>query len=304
MLERIEAYLLAAQPAAVVVYGDTNSTLAGALAAAKLHIPVAHVEAGLRSFNRAMPEELNRTVTDHLSELLLAPTEMAVQNLTREGLATRTRLVGDVMYDALLANIATARRRSQVLERLQLAEAPFGLVTVHRAESTQPAVLGRVLELIGEVGRTVLPLVFPVHPRTREAMRNCLPGWRAPPAVSIIDPLGPMDMLRLTQAASVVITDSGGLQKEAFMLGRPCVTLRTETEWVETVAAGANCLVGHDVDAALTAVRQALTRGAPLEQAAAQQACALYGGGRAADRCVENIIALAEGSAAVGAGTT
>lgn len=301
MLERIEAYLLAERPAAVVVYGDTNSTLAGALAAAKLHIPVAHVEAGLRSFNRSMPEELNRTVTDHLSDLLLAPTEMAVQNLAREGLATRTHLVGDVMYDALLANAATARRSSQVLERLRLGEAPFGLVTVHRAESTEPTVLGRVLELIGEVARRLVPLVFPLHPRTREAMRSCLPGWRAPPALSIIEPLGPMDMLRLTQAASVVITDSGGLQKEAFMLGRPCITLRTETEWVETVAAGANSLVGHDVDAALTAVQHALTRGASFQQAAAQQASALYGGGRAAERCVEKIIELAEASAAVGA---
>lgn len=297
MLERIEAYLLATQPAAVVVYGDTNSTLAGALAAAKLHIPVAHVEAGLRSFNRAMPEELNRTATDHLSELLLAPTEIAVQNLTCEGLATRTRLVGDVMYDALLANVAIAQRRSQVLERLKLGAAPFGLVTVHRAESTEPAVLGRVLELIGEVGRT-LPLLFPVHPRTRAAIHGCLPGWRAPAAVSIIDPLGPLDMLRLTQAASVVITDSGGLQKEAFMLGRPCVTLRRETEWVETVAAGFNCLVGHDVDAALTAVREALTRGAALEQAGAEQARVLYGGGRAAERCAEHIIGLAEASLA------
>jgi UDP-N-acetylglucosamine 2-epimerase len=293
MLERIEAYLLAQQPAVVIVYGDTNSTLAGALAAAKLHIPVAHVEAGLRSFNRAMPEELNRVATDHLSDLLLAPTDTAVENLAREGLQARSHLVGDVMYDALLANIATAQQRSGILERLQVGSAPFGLVTVHRAESTHTAVLGSVLGLLSEVARTVVPLIFPVHPRTRAAIKDSLPDWRAPPALAMVEPLGPMDMLRLTQAAAVVITDSGGLQKEAFMLGRPCVTLRGETEWLETIAAGANTLVGQDLSRAVAAVRHALGDGAEIQQTTAQQARALYGHGRAAERCVARILQLA-----------
>ena len=293
MLERIEAYLLAEQPAAVIVYGDTNSTLAGALAAAKLHIPVAHVEAGLRSFNRAMPEELNRVATDHLSDLLLAPTDTALRNLAREGLQARTHLVGDVMYDALLANIATARQRSGILERLSVGSATFGLVTVHRAESTDPAVLGSVLGLLCELAGTVVPLIFPVHPRTRAAIRHSMPDWRAPSALTMIEPLGPLDMLRLTQAAAVVITDSGGLQKEAFMLGRPCVTLRGETEWLETVEAGANTLVGHDLSKAVAAVRHALAHGAQIGQAGARQAGALYGQGQAAERCVASILQLA-----------
>jgi len=293
MLERIEAYLLAEQPAAVIVYGDTNSTLAGALAAAKLHIPVAHVEAGLRSFNRAMPEELNRVATDHLSDLLLAPTDTALGNLAREGLQARTHLVGDVMYDALLANIATARQRSGILERLSVGSATFGLVTVHRAESTDAAVLGSVLGLLCELAGTVVPLIFPVHPRTRAAIQHSMPEWRAPSALTMIEPLGPLDMLRLTQAAAVVITDSGGLQKEAFMLGRPCVTLRGETEWLETVEAGANTLVGHDLSKAVAAVRHALAHGAQIGQAAARQAGALYGQGQAAERCVASILQLA-----------
>jgi UDP-GlcNAc3NAcA epimerase len=292
MLERIEAYLLKQQSAAVIVYGDTNSTLAGALAAAKLRIPVAHVEAGLRSFNRAMPEELNRVATDHLADLLLAPTEVAVRNLAQEGLSGRTRHVGDVMYDALLANVAIARQRSRVLQALQLEGTRFGLVTVHRAESTDGEALQRVLALLDEIANTLVPLVFPVHPRTREVIASALAGWRPAGALRLIAPLGPLDMLRLTESAAVVVTDSGGLQKEAFMLGRPCVTLRTETEWLETVTAGANTVVGHDVAAALAAVRRALD-GDGLRHAAARGAGQLYGEGRAAQRCAERILELA-----------
>jgi UDP-GlcNAc3NAcA epimerase len=296
MLERIEAYLQDQQPAAVIVYGDTNSTLAGALAAAKLQIPVVHVEAGLRSFNRAMPEELNRVATDHLADLLLAPTQTAAENLRREGLSGRTQVVGDVMYDALLANAAAAQRRSQVLKQLQVG-GPFALATVHRAESTGATVLAQVLALLSEIA-AVVPVVFPVHPRTREAMRSHQPGWRPPPALRLVEPLGPMDMLRLTQAAAVVVTDSGGLQKEAFMLGRPCVTLRSETEWLETVAAGVNRIVGRDTDAALSAVREALARGADWQAAAARRASELYGGGQAAARCVQTILELVDAGTA------
>jgi UDP-N-acetylglucosamine 2-epimerase len=167
------------------------------------------------------------------------------------------------------------------------------VVTVHRAESTDTAVLGSVLGLLSEVARAVVPLIFPVHPRTRAAIHDSLPDWRAPSALAMVEPLGPMDMLRLTQAAAVVITDSGGLQKEAFMLGRPCVTLRGETEWLETIAAGANILVGQDVSRAVAAVRHALEHGAEIQQAAARQVDTLYGQGQAAERCVARILQLA-----------
>jgi UDP-GlcNAc3NAcA epimerase len=287
MLERIEAYLLANRPNVVVVYGDTNSTLAGALSAAKLHIPVAHVEAGLRSFNRRMPEELNRVATDHLSDLLLAPTAAAVKNLTAEGLAARARQVGDVMYDALMTNMVTSSQRSRILEQLKLA-GPFGLVTIHRAESTTPAAFHELLELLRSVS-SLVPLIFPVHPRTRAILQASQSSYCPPAGLRLIDPLGPLDMLRITQASQVVITDSGGLQKEAFMLGRPCVTLRSETEWVETLECGDNVLVGRDSVAALAAVRAALQR----RQSSAQRAAALYGAGGAAHRCVSAILELA-----------
>jgi UDP-GlcNAc3NAcA epimerase len=295
MLERLEAYLQDARPQAVVVYGDTNSTLAGALAAVKLQLPVAHIEAGLRSRNRAMPEELNRVATDHLSDLLLAPTDAAIRNLTEEGLAGRSHLVGDVMYDAVLAIVAIARRRSRILDTLGLTARGYGLVTIHRAESTHRDALPAVLELLAQIATSLIPLVFPVHPRTQEAMRNLLPAWQPPPQLMLCGPLGPLDMLRLTETAAVVLTDSGGLQKEAFMLGCPCVTLRSETEWVETVAAQANTVVGHDAAAAAAAVRRALERDAAAESTAAiSRAHVLYGEGNAAARCLEQILELAD----------
>lgn len=295
MLERLEEYLLSERPDAVIVYGDTNSTLAGALSASKLHILVAHIEAGLRSFNRAMPEELNRVATDHLSDLLLAPTECALQNLAREGLSARSHLVGDVMYDALIENVMTARERSTIIERLGVESRAFGLATVHRAESTVPAALARVLELLAKVASSCVPLIFPVHPRTREVMRQSLPHWRAPSELRLIEPLGPLDMLRLTERAAVVLTDSGGLQKEAFMLGRPCVTLRRETEWVETISAGANTLVGHDLAAAVSAVEGALNDTDKVSDLG-RRAREAYGQGHAAERCVERILHLAHPS--------
>ena len=294
ILERIESYFLDTQPDVVVVYGDTNSTLAGALAAVKLHIPVAHIEAGLRSHNRAMPEELNRVATDHISDRLLAPTGAAMRNLDAEGLAARSRLVGDVMYDALLANATLAQQRSHILDTLGIAKRRYGLVTVHRAESTSPQALPIVLELLAGVATSLLPLVFPVHPRTRDAMQSLLPQWRPPAELMLIDPLGPLDMVRITAAAAVVLTDSGGLQKEAFMLGRPCVTLRSETEWVETLAG--NTVVGHDPVAAAAAVTRALRADAAVATPAAEHVQAFYGDGHAAVRCLEEIVDLVDGT--------
>lgn len=292
ILERIEAYYLDRRPDVVVVYGDTNSTLAGTLAAVKLQLPVAHIEAGLRSRNRAMPEELNRVATDHLSDLLLAPTDTAIRNLTAEGLGARSRLVGDVMYDAVVANAARARDRSRILQTLGIGTQRFGLVTIHRAESTHSAALPAILQLLDRISTSLVPLVFPVHPRTREAIRNVKPEWTPSQQLLLTDPLGPLDMLRITEAAAVVLTDSGGLQKEAFMLGRPCVTLRTETEWVETVAAQANAVVGHDAAAAAAAVERALSTDTGSGRAAAARA--FYGQGDAAVRCLAEILRLAD----------
>jgi len=242
MLAGIEGVLLREHPAWALVYGDTNSTLAGALAAAKLGIPVAHVEAGLRSFNRAMPEEINRVVADHLSTLLFCPSQTAVNNLAAEGITRGVHLVGDVMADALAFAAERAQRRSTVLARLGIAGQGYLLATVHRAENTDdPSRLGQIL---GALDALEEPVLFPVHPRTRKAIEAL--GYRPAPQVRLLDPVGYLDMVRLEQSARMILTDSGGVQKEAYWLGVPCVTLRNETEWVETVQAGWNVLVGAD----------------------------------------------------------
>lgn len=242
MLTGIETVLLAEKPDWVLVYGDTNSTLAGALAGAKLHIPVAHVEAGLRSFNRDMPEELNRVVADHVSDLLFCPSQTAVNNLAAEGIRRGVHLVGDVMADALKFAAAQARNRSNILARLGLAGGRYLLATVHRAENTdQPHRLRNIMAAFEAVTE---PLIFPVHPRTRHALTQI--GFKAPqnPNLHLIEPVSYLDMVSLAQSARLILTDSGGLQKEAYWLGVPCVTLRDETEWVETVEAGWNVVVG------------------------------------------------------------
>ncbi|MEJ5336111.1 MAG: UDP-N-acetylglucosamine 2-epimerase (non-hydrolyzing) [Thermus sp.] len=242
MLEAIERVLLEEKPDWVLVYGDTDSTLAGALAAAKLHIPVAHVEAGLRSFNRRMPEEINRVLTDHISDLLFAPTETAVQNLLREGISPdRIHLVGDVMYDAALYYGEKAEKHSQILKRLGLVPKGYILATVHRAENTDdPNRLRVILEALAEVHREV-PVVLPVHPRTRKRVEEFgLSGFLG--YLLTIDPVGYLDMVMLEKNAWRIATDSGGVQKEAFFYKVPCVTLRKETEWVELVELGWNRL--------------------------------------------------------------
>lgn len=239
MLTAIEGVVLESEPKLVLVYGDTNSTLAGALAAAKLCVPVAHVEAGLRSFNRRMPEEINRVLTDHASDLLFCPTAASVANLAREGIVRGVHQLGDVMYDSTLMMSGLANCRSRILDQLGLTPKSYAVATVHRAENTgDPRRLAAVLGHLRAVARQ-MPVVFPLHPRTRAAagrVNGALAG------LTTIPPLGYLDMLRLTAAAAVVLTDSGGLQKEAYFHRVPCVTLRDETEWVETIACGWNRL--------------------------------------------------------------
>lgn len=240
MLIGIEEVLLREKPDIVLVYGDTNSTLGGALAAVKLGIRLAHVESGLRSFNRTMPEEHNRVLTDHCADLLLCPTETAIRNLAAEGIRRGVELVGDTMYDAVMRFAEVARTRSTLLRELGLAAREFSLATVHRPYNTDdPAVLARLLEGFGRMREKV---VFPVHPRTRQRLDTAA----IPANVRCIPPVGYFDMLALEQHARVILTDSGGVQKEAFFFGVPCITLRPETEWVETVETGWNVIAGSD----------------------------------------------------------
>ena len=243
MLMALEAVMLEERPDWVLVYGDTNTTLAGAIAACKLEIPIAHVEAGLRSFNRAMPEEHNRVLTDHCSTLLFCPTQTAVDHLGREGVVQRVDLVSDVMYDAVLHFGAVARTRSTSLRDAGVEEGGYYLATIHRAYNTDDT--QRLLALLRALDRLDAAVVLPVHPRTKA----CLAA-HAPDAdfrrIRMIDPVGYLDMLRLEQGARAIVTDSGGVQKEAYFFGIPCFTLRPETEWVETVASGWNTLVSED----------------------------------------------------------
>jgi UDP-GlcNAc3NAcA epimerase len=259
MLAAIEEVLLKEKPDRVMVYGDTNSTLAGALAAAKLHIPVAHVEAGLRSFNRRMPEEINRVLTDHVADLLFCPSQTSVANLAMEGITAGVHQVGDVMHEALMHAVAIAKRKSDVMDRLHLAAGGYALATIHRAENTDdPVRLTRCVAALREVSRH-LPVVFPVHPRTLGKLRAMGDEPDVSGDLRLLEPFGYLDMVRLEAGAAVILTDSGGIQKEAYWLRVPCVTLREETEWVETVQQGWNVLAGADagriIRAAAGAVR-------------------------------------------------
>jgi UDP-N-acetylglucosamine 2-epimerase len=245
MIARLETVFETEHADWVIVFGDTNSTLAGALAASKLYLPIAHVEAGLRSFNRAMPEEINRIVADALANLLLCPTETAVGNLQREGMVRGVHQVGDLMAESLADACGRATSLSRVLQRLELAERQFVVATVHRAENTGER--GRLEQIVRGLETARRPVIFPVHPRTRAVLAD-IPLSPASP-IRLIEPVGYLDMVRLLGTASVVATDSGGIQKEAYWLGTPCVTLRDQTEWVETVAAGWNTLVGADTAA-------------------------------------------------------
>jgi UDP-GlcNAc3NAcA epimerase len=262
MLIQIEKEILDRKPDWVLLYGDTNSTLAGALAATKLHVPVAHVEAGLRSFNKRMPEEINRILTDHVSSLLFCPTHAAVANLAKEGLASGVHHVGDVMYDAALLFGEVAGRYSTILRDNGLSPNGYLLATVHRAENTdhQDRLRG-IMYALGELAKT-LTIVFPVHPRTRIKMAN-MPV--PPPGLRLIEPVSFFDMVQLERHTRCILTDSGGVQKEAYFHGRPCVTLRDETEWVETVTAGWNQVVGTDPNRIIAAVHRARS-GSPITE--------------------------------------
>jgi UDP-GlcNAc3NAcA epimerase len=241
MLGSLERIILEENPAAILVYGDTNSTLAGALAGAKCRVPVVHVEAGLRSYNRRMPEEVNRVVVDHLSTLMLCPTKRAADNLGREGIAAGVRIVGDLMFDSVSRARSLAAAHSRVLERLGLAKQAYGVATFHREENLEdPGRLDRIVSYLREQSRST-PLILPLHPRTRNAMQ--VAGIAAESeGIRAIEPLGYLDMHQLISSAAIVLTDSGGLQREAYFHRVPCVTLREETEWVETVENGWNRL--------------------------------------------------------------
>lgn len=239
MLEGLEKILIAEKPDWVLVYGDTNSTLAGALAAAKLRVRIAHVEAGLRSFNRKMPEEVNRVLTDHVSDLLFCPTSASQRNLQREGITQSVYVVGDVMMDATLAAIAVAETTSNILDYLGLSKGGYALATIHRAQNTDvPENLREIAHWLRD--QTVSrPIVLPLHPRTRNALKKSGIDLSA---LRVIDPVGYIDMQMLLAGCAEVFTDSGGLQKEAYFHRKPCTTLRNETEWIETIEAGWNRL--------------------------------------------------------------
>jgi len=274
MLIRIEQEILSRKPDWILVYGDTNSTLAGALAAAKLHVPVAHVEAGLRSFNKRMPEEINRILTDHVSSLLLCPTRAAMDNVKNEGLTHGAHHVGDVMYDAALVFGEIAGRSSTILRDLDLAPRQYHLATVHRAENTDdPDRLQSILSAFTEIDGRV---VFPIHPRTRIKLDDCNLRIQSQNII-FADPVSFLDMVQLEKYASCILTDSGGVQKEAYFHGVPCITLRNETEWVETVHSGWNQVVGADKEQIKTAVRQA-RKGSIITE---------YGNGNSADHVLE-----------------
>ena len=285
MLAEVERVLLTEKPDAVLVYGDTNSTLAGALAAVKLQIPVAHVEAGLRSFNMARPEEVNRILTDRISRWLFTPTALAAQHLQREGVAAQQIVaVGDVMYDVALHHGARVAAAGGVLGASGLAPGGYALATVHRAENTDhPLRLGAIVDALEALSAS-LPVIWPMHPRTRAVLAANGRFARLAPGVRIIEPVGYLDMVQLEKHAALIATDSGGVQKEAFFYRVPCVTLRDETEWVELIDSGWNRLAPPmSADAIAAALRGAIgSRGTEVQP---------YGSGDAARRIAERLAA-------------
>ena len=282
MLQKIEQVLVREKPGFVIVYGDTNSTLAGALAAAKLHIPVAHVEAGLRSFNRKMPEEINRILADHVSDLLFCPTEVAVNNLSNEGISNGVYQVGDVMYDSILFYAKKAKTIEQkILDQLDLNSKSYYLATIHRAENTDDSDrLRSIFDGFNNISVPECPTLLPLHPRTKKILSEL--GLVYSDCVRIIEPVSYLEMIALEQNARVILTDSGGIQKEAYWFKVPCVTLREETEWVETVQSGWNIIVGTDGRSIINAASSADKLNDVCHKT-------LYGNGDASNRICEII---------------
>ncbi len=293
MLAELEATLLDCKPDIVVVYGDTNSTLAAALAAAKLHLPVAHVEAGLRSFNRLMPEEVNRVASDHISDLLLAPTATAMRNLANENLQDRSILTGDVMLDAVRFNASLAEQRSNILSSLSVQPREYAVATIHRPSTTDSddQLLG-VLNALNQIATDWIPIVFPVHPRTAARIKTLGSLWSPAPNLRTAEPLGYLDLLALLSHARLAMTDSGGLQKEALFVDTPCVTLREETEWVETVEVGGNVLVGANPERILDAVERWLGQEGSRLSSGSEKSDAPFGEGNAAQEIVRAMLSF------------
>ncbi len=280
MLEKIEAILEKENPDSVLVYGDTNTTLAGALAAAKLHIPLAHVEAGLRSYNKRMPEEINRIVTDHVSDILFCPTETAVANLALENIRTGVFNTGDVMYDSFLFYKELAARKSKILKTLKLTPKRYMLATVHRAENVDHAEeLNQIFGAFDQIASEECPLILPLHPRTSRRLEAFKLSTGSNHSVRRIAPISYLDMVCLMASARLILTDSGGVQKEAYFAGVPCVTLRKETEWPETLAGGWNRLTGASADAILDGFKEAVVAAERPEQNS-------FGTGRSGEKIV------------------
>jgi UDP-N-acetylglucosamine 2-epimerase len=278
MMIAIEQLLMSEAPDALLVYGDTNSTIAGALTAAKLGIPVAHVEAGLRSFDRSMPEEINRCVTDHVSTWHFCPTEVAANNLRREGITQNVSIVGDVMYDALLHYSGESSSRS-VLNAIGVDPREYALCTIHRAGNTDDPERFRAIWHAISLLAAELPVVLPMHPRTLKVIEQL--NLRIPAGVHVVEPVGYLEMLELERTSRLIVTDSGGVQKEAYMQRIPCVTMRENTEWTETVDSGWNRLVGSDPQRLMAAADEILRSGPPETHPE------LYGDGHAGDKVMQ-----------------
>lgn len=288
LMEALEQCFLQQTPDVVLVYGDTNSTLAACLAAAKMHLPVAHIEAGLRSFNRDMPEEINRVVADHTSSRLYAPSPTGMHNLDKENLSNRAIFSGDVMRDVVNQNRALAHRNSNIIERLSLISGQYALLTLHRPVNTTAEALLPLLQTVAALSTPDFPIVFPVHPRTKVVLDNNTAIFSK--SMKLVEPLAYLDMLQAVEHAHVILTDSGGLQKEAAFLQTQCITLREETEWVETLEMGVNCLVGQTTKQIESAYNTAVATPVVFDESVMQALDQCFGAGDAAYNIANDVV--------------
>ena len=287
LMQELEACFIETSPDVVLVYGDTNSTLAACLAASKLKVPTAHIEAGLRSFNRDMPEEINRVVVDHCCDRLYVPSPAGMTNLANENLASRAVYTGDVMRDVVEHNRKLAAEKSNILSKLSLTPNEYALLTLHRPVNTTPEALLPLLQTLDSLAQQHLPIVFPVHPRTRAVLRGY--DVHFSPSLRFVEPLAYLDMLQAVESSLLVLTDSGGLQKEAAFLKTQCITLREETEWVETVDIGVNCIVGQNPEKISDAFVQAVIDPTVFGYSVMKQITRCFGDGDAASAIVQDI---------------